>query len=67
MNSMERPKDRTLKDELPRLVGAQYTTGEEQEIAPERMKSLSQSRNNVQLWMYLVVKVKFDAIKNNIA
>ena len=57
----------TLKDELPRLVGAQYTTGEEQEIAPERMKSLSQSRNNVQLWMYLVVKVKFDAIKNNIA
>ena len=67
MNSMERPKDRTLKDELPRLVGAQYTTGEEQEIAPEQMKSLSQSRNNVQLWMNLVVKVKFDAIKNNIA
>ena len=29
MNSMKRPKDRTLKDELPRLVGAQYATGEE--------------------------------------
>ena len=29
MNSMKRQKDRTLKDELPRLVGAQYTTGEE--------------------------------------
>ena len=28
-NSMKRQKDRTLKDELPRLVGAQYTTGEE--------------------------------------
>ena len=26
---MNRQKDRTLKDELPRLVGAQYTTGEE--------------------------------------
>ena len=26
MNSTERQKDRTLKDELPRLVGAQYTT-----------------------------------------
>ena len=26
MNSMKRQKDRTLKDELPRLVGAQYTT-----------------------------------------
>ena len=27
MNSMIRQKDRTLKDELPRLVGAQYVTG----------------------------------------
>ena len=27
MNNMKRQKDRTLKDELPRLVGAQYTTG----------------------------------------
>ena len=29
MNSMKRQKDMTLKDGLPRLVGAQYTTGEE--------------------------------------
>ena len=29
MNSMKRQKDRTLKDELPRLIGAQYATGEE--------------------------------------
>ena len=28
MDSMKKQKDRTLKDELPRLVGAQYT-GEE--------------------------------------
>ena len=27
MNSMKRQKDRTLKDELPRMVGAQYATG----------------------------------------
>ena len=26
---MKRQKDMTLRDELPRLVGAQYTTGEE--------------------------------------
>ena len=26
---MRRQKDMTLKDELPRLVGSQYTTGEE--------------------------------------
>ena len=29
MNSMKRQKYRTLKDELPRLVGAQYATEEE--------------------------------------
>ena len=29
MNSMKRQKDMTLKDELPRSVGAQYATGEE--------------------------------------
>ena len=29
MNSMKRQRDRTLKDELPRSVGAQYATGEE--------------------------------------
>ena len=29
MNSMKRQKDRILKEELPRSVGAQYTTGDE--------------------------------------
>ena len=29
MNSMKRQKDRTLKDELPRLVGHQYATGDQ--------------------------------------
>ena len=34
--------------------------------APVRMKHLGQSGNDAQLWMCLVVKVKFDAVKNNI-
>ena len=29
MNRMKRQKDRTLKDEFPRSVGAQYATGEQ--------------------------------------
>ena len=28
-NSMKRQKDTTLKDELPRVVGAQYATGDQ--------------------------------------
>ena len=29
MNSMKRQKDQKLKDELPRLLGAQYATGDQ--------------------------------------
>ena len=36
MNSMKRQKDMKLKDELPRLVGAQYATGEEQRNSSRR-------------------------------
>ena len=67
MNSMKRQKDMTLKNELPRLVGAQYATGEEQRYSFRRNKRLSQSGNNAQLWMCLMVKVESNAVKNNIA
>ena len=36
------------------------------EISPEGMNKLSQNRNT-QLWMCLVVNVKLDVIKNNMA
>ena len=36
-------------------------------LAPERIKRLGQGRNDVQLWMCPVVKVKSDALKNRIA
>ena len=51
INRMKRQKDRTLKDELPSLVGAQYASGVSREITPERMKRWSQSKINTQLWM----------------
>ena len=34
-------------------------------IAPERMKQLGQSRNDVQMWMCWVVKVKSNTVKSN--
>ena len=37
------------------------------EITPERMKSWSHSENNAQLWMWLVMEVKSNAVKNNTA
>ena len=36
MNSIKRRKDMTLKDELPRLVDAQYAPGEEQRNSSRR-------------------------------
>ena len=36
-------------------------------IVPERIRWLGQSGNDTQLWICLVVKVKFHAVKNNIA
>ena len=57
----------TLKDELLMWVGAQYATGEEWRNNSERMKSWRQSKNDVQLWMSLVVEVKSNTVKNNIA
>ena len=51
MNSMKRQNDRILKEELPRSVGAQYATGDQWKITPERVKGWSQSKNNTQLWM----------------
>ena len=70
MNSMKRQNDRILKEELPRSLGAQYTnmlleiSGE---ITPERMKGWSESKNNTQLWMRLVIEAISDAVKSNIA
>ena len=67
MNSMKRQKDTMPEDESPRLVGVQYATGEELRNSSKRVKRLGQSRNDTQLCMCSVVKVKFSAVKNNIA
>ena len=37
------------------------------QISPERMKGWSQSKNNTQLWMGLVIETRFNAVKSNIA
>ena len=51
MNSMKRQKDRTLKDELSRSVGAQYATGDQwrnnsrknEEMEPKRKQQEAKS------------------------
>ena len=62
MNSRKRQKDRTLKDELLSWEVPNMLSEKSKEIAPERMKRLSQSGNNALLWMHLVVKAMSDAL-----
>ena len=37
------------------------------EITPKRMKGWSQSKNNTQLWIGLVIEARSDAVKINTA
>ena len=67
MNSMKSYKDRTLKDGLPRLVGAQYTTGDQW-----RNNSRKNEETEPKQKQHPVVDVtgdgsKFNVVKNNIA
>ena len=69
-DSIKRQKDTALEGELVRLRGVQYTTGEEQRAitnSSRKNEAAGQSRNNTQLWMCLMVKVKSYAVNNNIA
>ena len=51
MNSMKRQKDRTLKDELPRSVGAQYATRAQWRNNSRKNEGMEPKKNNTQLWM----------------
>ena len=44
MNSMKRQKDRTLKDELRRLVGVQYATGDQWRNNPRKNEETEQKQ-----------------------
>ena len=65
MNSIKRHKDRILKDELARSVGAQYATGDQWRNNSRKNEEMEQSKNNTQLWMELVIEARFNAVKSN--
>ena len=57
----------TLKDELHKSLDAQYATGEEWRNNSRKKEEKESKQNNTQLWMWLVMEVKSDAAKSNIA
>ena len=57
----------SLKDELPRLEGARYATGEEWNNNSRKNEETEPKQKHTQLWMWLVMEVKSDVVKNNIS
>ena len=67
MNSMKRENDRILKEELPRLVGAKHTTGDQWRNNSRKNEGMKPNQKQ-----YPVVDVTGDgsranAVKSNIA
>ena len=67
INSMKRQKDSTLKDELPRLIGPQYATGDQWRNNSRKNEEMEPKQKQ-----HPVVDVtgdgsKSDAVKSNIA
>ena len=58
ISTMKRPKDRTLKDELPRLVGTQYATGDQWRNNSRKNEGMAPKQNQ-----HTVVDVSGDGSK----
>ena len=67
MNSMKIKKDRTLKDELSRSVGAQYATGDHWKNDSRKNEEMEPKQKQHPVVNVTGDEVKSDAVKSNIA
>ena len=67
MNNIKRQKDRILKDELPRSVGAQYLTGDQWRNNSRKNEETEPKQKQHPVVDVTDIEAKSDAIKSNIA
>jgi len=67
MNSMKRRKDRTLKDKLVTLGGAQYAPGDQWRNNSRKNEETEPKQKQYPAVDVTVMEVKSDAVKSNIA
>ena len=68
MKGIKRQKYVTLKDELPRLVGAQYATGDQWRNNSRKNEGMEPKwKHHHHLWMWLLMEVKVNAVKKNVS
>ena len=66
VNNMKRQKDRTLKEELPRSVGAQYAIGDEWRNNSRKNEGMQPKQKQHPIVDGTGDKGRFDAIMRNI-
>ena len=64
---MKRQKGKTLKDELPRWVGAQYATGDQWRNNSRKNEGIEPRQKQHPVVDALMIEARSDAVKNNIA
>ena len=67
MNSMKRQNDRMLKEELPRLVDAQYTTGDQKRNNSRKNERMEPKQKKYTAVDGMVIEARSDAVKSSIA
>ena len=67
MNSMKRQKDRTLKDELPRWVDAQYATGDQWRNNSRKNEGMEPKQRQHPVVGGTLIEARFDTVESNIA
>ena len=67
MNSMKRQNDRILKKELPRLVGAQYATGDQLRNNSRKNEGMEPKQKQHPVVDVTGDRARSNAVKSNIA
>ena len=67
MNSMKRQNDRILKEELPRLVGAQYATGDHWRNNSRKNEGMEPKQKQYPVVALTGDRLRSNAVKSNIA
>ena len=67
MNSMKRQKEMTLKEDLPRSVGAQYATGDQWRNNSRKNEGMEPKQKQYPVVDVTVIEARSDAEKNSIA
>ena len=67
MNSVKKQKDRTLKDELPRSVGAQYSIGDQWRNNSRKTEGMEPKQKQQPIMDGAGDRSKVQCCKNNIA